>query len=108
MTITTAIETGCRNGLIQSRTRAPHDLAPFFRIGAHQFGEFFRRAARRFVADRSETLAKCRRDRKSTRLNSSHLGISYAVFCLKKKKTIEPNSITYRDPHSTQLNTRLR
>src|SRR5205814_2920321 len=27
-----------------------------------------------------------RLDRKSTRLNSSHLGISYAVFCLKKKK----------------------
>src|SRR5438045_8843378 len=27
-------------------------------------------------------------DRKSTRLNSSHLGISYAVFCLKKKMTI--------------------
>src|SRR5205814_9855892 len=26
------------------------------------------------------------RDRKSTRLNSSHLGISYAVFCLKKKR----------------------
>src|SRR5262245_12334240 len=28
-------------------------------------------------------------DRKSTRLNSSHLGISYAVFCLKKKKKIK-------------------
>src|SRR5256885_4691695 len=28
----------------------------------------------------------CDRDRKSTRLNSSHLVISYAVFCLKKKK----------------------
>src|SRR5258705_9651473 len=27
-------------------------------------------------------------DRKSTRLNSSHLGISYAVFCLKKKKIV--------------------
>src|ERR1039458_3808197 len=27
----------------------------------------------------------CAADRKSTRLNSSHLGISYAVFCLKKK-----------------------
>src|SRR5436305_2153348 len=27
------------------------------------------------------------RDRKSTRLNSSHVRISYAVFCLKKKKT---------------------
>src|SRR5437899_6291395 len=29
------------------------------------------------------------RDRKSTRLNSSHLGISYAVFCLKKKKKMK-------------------
>src|SRR5256885_13211162 len=29
------------------------------------------------------------RDRKSTRLNSSHLVISYAVFCLKKKKVID-------------------
>src|SRR2546426_8305819 len=33
-----------------------------------------------------------RRDRKSTRLNSSHLVISYAVFCLKKKKQIRSNS----------------
>src|SRR3989442_4335140 len=32
---------------------------------------------------------KLHRDRKSTRLNSSHVRISYAVFCLKKKK-IEP------------------
>src|SRR5438045_7195453 len=30
-------------------------------------------------------------DRKSTRLNSSHLGISYAVFCLKKKKSNKKN-----------------
>src|SRR5260221_2883963 len=29
--------------------------------------------------------ASCREDRKSTRLNSSHTDISYAVFCLKKK-----------------------
>src|SRR5205814_10329929 len=32
------------------------------------------------------TRRRRREDRKSTRLNSSHLGISYAVFCLKKKK----------------------
>src|SRR2546426_6689829 len=32
--------------------------------------------------------AELRLDRKSTRLNSSHLVISYAVFCLKKKKNI--------------------
>src|SRR5438477_6480858 len=31
--------------------------------------------------------ARVRIDRKSTRLNSSHMSISYAVFCLKKKKT---------------------
>src|SRR5438045_5977311 len=31
-------------------------------------------------------------DRKSTRLNSSHLGISYAVFCLKKKNKDAPSS----------------
>src|SRR2546430_9909773 len=37
----------------------------------------------------SETKRKkiAKRDRKSTRLNSSHSQISYAVFCLKKKKT---------------------
>src|SRR5207253_10454038 len=31
-------------------------------------------------------MSAARRDRKSTRLNSSHVAISYAVFCLKKKK----------------------
>src|SRR3712207_8152720 len=34
------------------------------------------------------------RDRKSTRLNSSHANISYAVFCLKKKQTL--NTVPYR------------
>src|SRR5690242_21305805 len=32
-------------------------------------------------------------DRKSTRLNSSHMSISYAVFCLKKKKTKKKRTI---------------
>src|SRR3712207_7572445 len=36
-------------------------------------------------------------DRKSTRLNSSHANISYAVFCLKKKQTINTtNTLLYR------------
>src|SRR5258705_4463372 len=35
-------------------------------------------------------------DRKSTRLNSSHLGISYAVFCLKKKKKHKPHDSSHR------------
>src|SRR5205814_8495947 len=42
-------------------------------------------AAKRFWPQ-DNPLGKRLRDRKSTRLNSSHLGISYAVFCLKKKK----------------------
>src|SRR2546422_3015113 len=41
--------------------------------------------------DQAELLG---RDRKSTRLNSSHGYISYAVFCLKKKKLIPPSSKT--------------
>src|SRR2546426_5065102 len=36
------------------------------------------------------------RDRKSTRLNSSHLVISYAVFCLKKKKKNSASTLTLR------------
>src|SRR2546426_8319710 len=40
----------------------------------------------RNLSRRPCSCAKCARDRKSTRLNSSHLVISYAVFCLKKKK----------------------
>src|SRR2546426_3826656 len=43
------------------------------------------------------------RDRKSTRLNSSHLVISYAVFCLKKKKNVlaqeHPDYATMRSSH---------
>src|SRR5437899_9127599 len=41
----------------------------------------------RYLRIRLSDRHSCFRDRKSTRLNSSHLGISYAVFCLKKKKT---------------------
>src|SRR5690606_39972069 len=47
-------------------------------IGDHNFRESLKFAAR---ARRSLRV----RDRKSTRLNSSHVKISYAVFCLKKK-----------------------
>src|SRR5438067_6833846 len=54
----------------------------------------FRSARAAFGRSRSRALRtrrptegrSCRRDRKSTRLNSSHVSISYAVFCLKKKK----------------------
>src|SRR5437868_10391820 len=48
--------------------------------------ELFRQTVFPPIAERT----RARRDRKSTRLNSSHVSISYAVFCLKKKKRLEP------------------
>src|SRR2546430_11740174 len=43
---------------------------------------------------RIRTIPRAAPDRKSTRLNSSHSQISYAVFCLKKKKELHPHSHT--------------
>src|SRR5699024_391226 len=54
--------------------------------------ESFESKMNRFLKDSEDRLAslkkhtESRRDRKSTRLNSSHVSISYAVFCLKKKR----------------------
>src|SRR2546426_8372743 len=45
------------------------------------------------------------RDRKSTRLNSSHLVISYAVFCLKKKKSPTSPVRTRRSRSSSRSST---
>src|SRR3712207_8869481 len=58
-------------------------------VGRRGIGALPRRAARRVpgALDRRSGGAAARgADRKSTRLNSSHANISYAVFCLKKKK----------------------
>src|SRR5947209_13129800 len=41
------------------------------------------------------------RDRKSTRLNSSHANISYAVFCFKKKNQQQHRPAQYQQPHYT-------
>src|SRR2546426_6047398 len=54
--------------------------ADLFRLGASALLTDIERQLEHFVTGR---------DRKSTRLNSSHLVISYAVFCLKKKKKKE-------------------
>src|SRR5215467_15308231 len=49
-------------------------------------------------------------DRKSTRLNSSHLVISYAVFCLKKKTNTQDRNVSllqHNDPSETHLHNLL-
>src|SRR6267142_5158228 len=56
----------------------------------------------RVVGAEAELDAAVRRDRKSTRLNSSHMSISYAVFCLKKKKKLNHNPRTIKKKHKTK------
>src|SRR3712207_8670691 len=70
---------------------------PHFGAQITMFGAVFARVWQGIdtlsAADRQPTSSavggKPRGDRKSTRLNSSHANISYAVFCLKKKKTTQ-------------------
>src|SRR5258708_16209997 len=83
-------------------TLSLHDALPILSPGVGRSGALgggraaaeilrFARAARQ-PNPRGETRPcpdRCLRDRKSTRLNSSHQIISYAVFCLKKKKKNE-------------------
>src|SRR5258707_9565074 len=62
----------------------PHVVKREHRIEIAQNGTRFRGECRS---------ARSRSDRKSTRLNSSHANISYAVFCLKKKKKMKKDYI---------------
>src|SRR5256885_12756291 len=68
-----------------ARAREPHGRLVGV-VGRIERNDLIARANRGL--DRREDRLGCaeREDRKSTRLNSSHLVISYAVFCLKKKK----------------------
>src|SRR3712207_6949380 len=73
--------------LFRSGARLPPAHVP--RIGLvehrlHAVDRVVRRAVGRLGAEQAPPAARL--DRKSTRLNSSHANISYAVFCLKKKK----------------------
>src|SRR5207244_11563170 len=73
--------------LFRSREQARPDLPPW--AGEHGFSLPRYRQHRLFFDDSGRLGGAGRQgDRKSTRLNSSHQIISYAVFCLKKKKHI--------------------
>src|SRR5690349_23373832 len=69
----------------QGRRLSVHDAEPLARRRSHRtFGKL------RAGGHSGPHRGRSRRDRKSTRLNSSHVETSYAVFCLKKKITSEP------------------
>src|SRR2546430_12477554 len=80
--------------LFRSRVRVPAVRLRVLRIDVDQLDDEVgvaaggrREQVRRHLArDREVVLERRAQDRKSTRLNSSHSQISYAVFCLKKKK----------------------
>src|SRR2546430_13284559 len=69
-----------------------------FLEGKREFTPLFEPTPRRFLDDISFAGDV---DRKSTRLNSSHSQISYAVFCLKKKNNKTLISHTTPDPYSS-------
>src|SRR5256885_6098199 len=72
---------------VRCDNQAPHPFSPS--STSPSSGPAFLLATEQELSDFLKSVEK-RADRKSTRLNSSHLVISYAVFCLKKKK----NNIT--------------
>src|SRR5437868_12634306 len=68
-------------------TLSLHDALPIFMEISRMRGQAARPSSVSSRCIRRRSTASSRtRDRKSTRLNSSHVSISYAVFCLKKKK----------------------
>src|SRR5258708_31486234 len=83
--------------------RSPRQLAPDERSGAaRDDGRSYEAHARSLAHRRKAAGMSLVRDRKSTRLNSSHQIISYAVFCLKKKKKYEQVRINYSQIQNKQ------
>src|ERR1035438_6645353 len=75
-----------RNPLPASPSGKPQRVSITDSFGASPVSSALDHSARRDPGGENTTLTP---DRKSTRLNSSHLGISYAVFCLKKKNRLD-------------------
>src|ERR1039458_5934225 len=77
---------GVRLGKCQARRKVKSACAPGAMVRLRQRAPTGPILADSGPSSPSAEKSSQKRDRKSTRLNSSHLGISYAVFCLKKKK----------------------
>src|SRR5256885_13128724 len=75
-------------------TLSLHDALPISRRSRSTGARASSPPCCRKAVSASATCASSEADRKSTRLNSSHLVISYAVFCLKKKKQHDSDVFT--------------
>src|SRR5690348_18019227 len=76
-------------------TLSLHDALPISHTPATAVAAVARRGYRRRTAPPRAPPPAAPGDRKSTRLNSSHPSISYAVFCLKKKKQTSATWLSY-------------
>src|SRR5690242_20989545 len=74
--------------------RSAELLLDHFHVGRNLEREMIRREGRGLLQIHQPHGALIALDRKSTRLNSSHMSISYAVFCLKKKIFVEMLDLT--------------
>src|SRR3712207_8687045 len=81
---TTLFRSACRQ-LCYDLERIQHEAMELGLVDASAFVKAFGED-KKAVAESFLQVSRRARDRKSTRLNSSHANISYAVFCLKKKK----------------------
>src|SRR2546427_8496929 len=77
---------GFHPAIVDGRAVGSHSVEPARTDSAGDRAQAQGRTSERDEAPSCRWLASLRGDRKSTRLNSSHSQISYAVFCLKKKK----------------------
>src|SRR3712207_8093448 len=83
-----------QEGRVEDQKEGTEDPALSFLLQGERLDSLDRKGYRiiqdpqRFCFGMDAVLLSAFADRKSTRLNSSHANISYAVFCLKKKKTL--------------------
>src|SRR5689334_23835609 len=76
-----------KSALQSARDWAGDSVADFSAVDGCDGNDFGAGAEHEEFLEAPQFTFEARLDRKSTRLNSSHSSISYAVFCLKKKKT---------------------
>src|SRR5256885_8331594 len=99
---TTLFRSGLQDARIRERAAGHHRGPAAQRSARAQVHRQLQAARRHARGRRGDAARRALLDRKSTRLNSSHLVISYAVFCLKKKNRTNRSHVTEEILHLTR------
>src|SRR5438874_10704645 len=87
-------------------TLSLHDALPIFSVPLAMITSLFLKSPDNALLKLADPIDRLiARDRKSTRLNSSHVEISYAVFCLKKKNRTSTSTTRHSTTHSSTTST---